>query len=149
MVTLQNFKIFRSRSLIKQGSGKETTHKHKQICGIVPGLGGCQNFVYVFFRVIPYGGEKHINKIPPKIPGQSREKFVYVFYSLCVFFSLPKGFRSGGEDDETSLIDAATGIGRWGATSIGSGLCLHLHAHSWPWNRFACPGREMAGSQKP
>ena len=42
-----------------------------------------------FFRVIPYGGEKHINKIPPKIPGQSRENFVYVFF-LYVFFSLPK-----------------------------------------------------------
>ena len=31
--------------------GKEKTHKRKQICGIVPGLGGCQNFVYVLFRV--------------------------------------------------------------------------------------------------
>ena len=30
-------------------SGKEKTHKHKQICGIVPGLGGCQNFVHVLF----------------------------------------------------------------------------------------------------
>ena len=34
------------------------------------------------------GEKKHINKIPPKIPGQSRENFVYVFCSLCVF-SLP------------------------------------------------------------
>ena len=34
------------------------------------------------------GEKKHINKIPPKIPGQSRENFVYVFFSLCVF-SLP------------------------------------------------------------
>ena len=32
--------------------------------------------------------KKHINKVPPKIPGQSREPFVYVFLSLCVF-SLP------------------------------------------------------------
>ena len=73
-------------------SGKEKTHKQKQICGIVPGLGGCQNFAYVFlfFRVIPYGGEKHINKIPPKIPGQSREHFVYVCFSLCFFRSLDK-----------------------------------------------------------
>ena len=69
-------------------SGKEETHKHKRIGGIVPALGGCQNFVYVFFRVIPYGGEKHINKIPPRIPGQSRENFVYVFFSLCAFRSL-------------------------------------------------------------
>ena len=32
------------------------------------------------------GEKKHINKIPPKIPGQSRENFVYAFFSLCVFF---------------------------------------------------------------
>ena len=67
-------------------SGREKTHKHKPICGIVPGLGGCQ----FFFVFIPYGGEKHINKIPPKIPGQSRVNFVYVFFFLYVFFfSLP------------------------------------------------------------
>ena len=30
-------------------SGKEKTHKHKQICGIVPGLGGCRKYVCVFF----------------------------------------------------------------------------------------------------
>ena len=38
------------------------------------------------------GEKKHINKNPPKIPGQSRENFVYVFFSLCFFFfffSLP------------------------------------------------------------
>ena len=45
------------RFSFSQISGKEKTHKHKQICGIVPGLGGCQNVVYVFFGVIPYGGE--------------------------------------------------------------------------------------------
>ena len=38
-----------------QYSGKEKAHKRKQICRIVPGLGGWQNFVYVFFflRVVP------------------------------------------------------------------------------------------------
>ena len=37
-------------------------------------------------------GEKkaHKQNPPPKIPGQSREKFVVVFFSLCVFFSLPR-----------------------------------------------------------
>ena len=69
-------------------SGKEKTHKHKQICGTVPGLAGCQTFVYVFFSGHSlWGRKKHINKIPPKIPGQSRENFVYVFCSLCVFFA--------------------------------------------------------------
>ena len=36
------------------------------------------------------GEQKHINKVPPKIPEQFRENFVYVFFSLCVcvcFFS--------------------------------------------------------------
>ena len=37
------------------------------------------------------GKKKHINKVPPKIPGQSREDFVYVFLLfLYVLFSLPK-----------------------------------------------------------
>ena len=72
-------------------SGKEKAHKHKQICGIVPGLGGCQKFVYVFFfGAFLIWGRKHISKIPSKIPGQSRENFVYVSCSLCVFFSLPR-----------------------------------------------------------
>ena len=46
---------------------KLTTITQKMI--IVPGLGGWQKFVYVFFGVIPYGGKKHINKIPPQNPG--------------------------------------------------------------------------------
>ena len=47
---------------------------------------GAQKFVYVFFSG-PFlmGEKKHINKIPPKIPGQTRGNFVYVFCSLCVF----------------------------------------------------------------
>ena len=32
------------------------------------------------------GEKKHINKIAPRIPGQPRENFIYVFCSLCVFF---------------------------------------------------------------
>ena len=73
--------------------GKEKTHKHKQICGIVPGLGGAKNlFMCFFFGSFLMGEKKHINKIPPKIPGQSRENFVYVFCSLCVFFA-PQGLH--------------------------------------------------------
>ena len=36
------------------------------------------------------GEKKHINKIPPKMPGQSLENFVYVFFFFMCFFSLPK-----------------------------------------------------------
>ena len=61
---------------IQKFSGKDKTHKHKQICGIVPGLGGCQTFVYVFFSGHSlWGRKKHINKIPPR---QSRGNFVYL-----------------------------------------------------------------------
>ena len=54
---------------VKIKFGEKKTHKHEQICGIVPGLGGCQIMFMCFFRVIPFGGEKHINRIPPKIHG--------------------------------------------------------------------------------
>ena len=95
-------------------SGKEKTHKHKQICGIVPGLGGCQIFVYVFFRVIPYGGEeKHINKVPPKIPGQSRETFVYVFFSLCVFF-VPKVLLGKRKSRKANNLGVRDSVGKQG-----------------------------------
>ena len=61
-------------SLIIEGrkSGKEKTYKHKQIAGIVPGLGGYQCFFLgggsFLMGPITWGRKEHINKIPP-IPG--------------------------------------------------------------------------------
>ena len=56
--------------------------------GIVPGLSGRQNFVYVFLGVIPRGGEKHICKILPENSGTiRREMFVYVLFCSFVFGS--------------------------------------------------------------
>ena len=49
----------------------------------------------VFFSGHSLWERKNINKIPPKVPGQSRESSVYVFFSLCVFFSLPKKGEKG------------------------------------------------------
>ena len=68
--------------LEKYHSWFRNAHKHKQIWGILPGLGGCPKFVYVFWGHSIWG-EKHTSKIPPKVPGQSREKFVYVFFFVC------------------------------------------------------------------
>ena len=70
---------------------KKKTHKHKQICGIVPGLGGYQKFVYVFFffffRVIPYGGEKTHKQNSPQNSGTIPWKFcLRVFFFMCFFF---------------------------------------------------------------
>ena len=117
------------------GAQKEKTHKHKQICWIVPGLGGCQKFVLCFFRVIPYGGEKHVNKIPPKIPGQSRENFVYVFFSLCVF-SLPIVVRRADSSLifilETSWSKCKHVFGPKDATMDAHMLSLS----TWVWRRL-------------
>ena len=71
------FSFYRHPSPVRRGQGRaklvvvktlrrvireRKTHKHKQICGIVPGPGGCQNYVYVFLGgggvggwVVPYG----------------------------------------------------------------------------------------------
>ena len=72
--------------MVNPKSRKEKTHKHKLICGIVPGLSGWPNFIYVFFGVIHIGEEKHINKFPPKIP-DNPVKLLFMCFSLR--FSLP------------------------------------------------------------
>ena len=75
--------------------GKENTHKHKPIWGIVQGLGGWQACVYLFFGGSLLMGEKrkHINKIPEN-PGT----IPCIFY-LCVFllggFFAPNSRLSG------------------------------------------------------
>ena len=43
--------------------------------------------VFLFSGHALWGRKTHKNKISPKIPGQSRENFVYVFFFfMCVFF---------------------------------------------------------------
>ena len=51
---------------------------------------GAKILFVCFFGSFLMGEKKHINKITPKIPGQSREDFVYVFLCLCVFFRSPQ-----------------------------------------------------------
>ena len=60
---------------------------HKQIFGLAPtqSRDNPANLFMCFFWVFPYGGEKHINKIPQKNPGQSREYFVYVFFLSLIY----------------------------------------------------------------
>ena len=71
--------------LFKHISGKEKTHKHKQICGIVPGVGA--NFLFIFFGSFLMGEKKHKNKIPPPNPGTTPVKILFAYFFLCVFFS--------------------------------------------------------------
>ena len=77
------------RDVVKT-QGKKKTHKHKQIYGIVPRLGGCQKFVYVFFLFgpSPMGEKKHINKIPPK-SRDNPAKIMFTCFFLYVFFFAP------------------------------------------------------------
>ena len=71
-------------------------------------LGGGGSFVV--------GEKKHINKIPPKIPGQSRENFVYGFF-LYVFF--------GGTDMTGRPGDRTMGMnGRSTASYLAHALCV-------------------------
>ena len=71
--------------------GTKKTHKHKQICPIVPGLGGCQTICLCFFFFSFLMGEKEAQKQKsPKNPGTIPSKFCFCFFSLrvcvCVFF---------------------------------------------------------------
>ena len=63
------------------------THKHKQICGIVPGLGGCQKFVHVFFGSFLMGEKKTHKQSSPQNPGTIRWTFCLSVFSLCIFFA--------------------------------------------------------------
>ena len=64
-------------------SGKEKSHKHIYIYN----FGDCPRtgFVYLFWGSLPMGRNTH-KQDPKKIPGQSRETFVYVFFVVCWFF---------------------------------------------------------------
>ena len=62
-------------------------NKHKQICGIVPGLAWvAKNIVYVFFFGSFLRREKHIRKIHLN-PGTIPRKFCLRVFSLYVFFA--------------------------------------------------------------
>ena len=73
------------------------------------------------------GEKKHTNKIPPKIQGQSRENFVCVFFSLCVFFrSLGEGGVRGARKAVGLFLLKVPGRGvsqdpRKGAANLGGG----------------------------
>ena len=87
----------------------QISHRHfpqsfssgKQICRSVPGLGGCQNFVYVFFFGSFLMGE-NIKKT--KFPPKSRDNpvknsftcfFLYVFFFCSLNSAFPKTEMQG------------------------------------------------------
>ena len=63
--------------------GKKKHININKFAGLPQDWVGAKNLFMCFFGSFLMGEKKHINKIPPKIPGQSRENFVYVFLSLC------------------------------------------------------------------
>ena len=67
--------------------GKKKHININKFAGLSRDWVGAEKLFMCFFGSFPMGEKKHINKIPPQIPGQSRENFVYVFFSLCVFFA--------------------------------------------------------------
>ena len=69
--------------------GKKKHININKFAGLSRDWVGAENLFMFFFSFGSFlmGEKKHINKITPQIPGQSRENFVYVFCSLCVFFA--------------------------------------------------------------
>ena len=55
--------------------------------GIVPGVGGCQTFVSVFWGVIPYGGEKAHERNPRKNPGTNPLKMLFMCFLSSFLFA--------------------------------------------------------------
>ena len=75
----------KGRSFLLQGKKKHININ--KFAGLSRDWVGAKNVFMCFFRAISYGGEKTHKQNSPKIPGQSRGNFVYVFCSLCVFFA--------------------------------------------------------------
>ena len=65
-------------------SGKEKHININKFAGLSRDWVGAKNLFMCFFGSFLMGEKKHINKIQKKKAGQSREHFVYVFFSLCV-----------------------------------------------------------------
>ena len=53
-------------------------HKDKEIAGLSSDWVGAKYLFVCVFRFIPHGGGKTHKQNSPKIPGQSREHFVFV-----------------------------------------------------------------------
>ena len=70
------------------------THKHKQMCGIVPGLDGWQDFGFVFFLM----GRNAHKPNPPQNPGTIPVKNLLMcsFLCVCVVFKLGSCRRAKG-----------------------------------------------------
>ena len=92
--------------------GKEK-HKHKQFCGIVPGLGGWQNFVCVFFGSFLLGRKTHKQN-----PPQSRDNPVNILF-MCLSRVRQWGFSN------VCFCNLASGGGGWKGgleREVGKGL---------------------------
>ena len=63
---------------------KRKKHVNINKCGRLSGTGWVpKSCLCVLFEVIPCGGERTHKQNPQKIPGQSQENFVYVFFYSC------------------------------------------------------------------
>ena len=88
-------------------SGKEKHININKFAGLSRDWVGCQNFVYVFLSGHSLWDRNNTHKQTPpfKIPGQSREFFVYVFFSLCVFSVKVRRGRREGDGTENVMTE--------------------------------------------
>ena len=66
--------------------GKKKHININKFAGLSRDWVGCQKFVYVFFRVIPYGGEKTHKQNSPQNPRDNPVKILCKCFVLYVFF---------------------------------------------------------------
>ena len=119
----------RNRSFLRESSQKslvmnwslasfiseKKVHKNKQICGIVPGLEGWQEYVYM----LSFWGRRHINQIPPKSRDSPVKK------CLCVFSLFRHFLRGSPSQGVGHAIACGYGCGNGGEGSCGAwrGFC--------------------------
>ena len=79
-------KCTKKKKLVHENRGKKKTHKHKQICGIVPGSGwGGKKLFMCFFLGHSLWGRKTHKQNPPKTSRDNPVKQLFRCFLLYVF----------------------------------------------------------------
>ena len=123
-------------------SGKGKTHKHKQICGIVPGLGGVPKFcLCVFFSAHSLWGRKTHKQSPP--PPKSRDNPVKILFTCFFFMCFFARFRASCTllwdylSDTPVSRDTAFWVSQWSSPPLSCEKGGFLGVSMWrDWARY-------------
>ena len=121
-------------------SGKEKTHKHKQICRIVPGLGGRQNLFMCFFwgAVTLWGRKTHKQNSPPNTGTIPWKLCWRVFFFMCFFRSVKKiPGPKFWNPEKISAVNKRGRPSRWPPERLPqNSRILRVPFHLSPWSKY-------------